>query len=101
MSETLGSIIDRLFTVDTKMWTNQDLLYAIRRMSFEEYKAKYFSSEEGAKELWECLQKSCNLNVQRNQLIDDIDAKVVEIVKASKTDANLEDQFIQAKHKTY
>jgi hypothetical protein len=101
MADTLGSLIDKLITIDMKMWNNQELLYEIRRMTFEEYKAKYFS-EEGALELWKCLQKSCDLNVQRNQLIDEVDQKVVEIVKASEAGEDLDaGKFIQRKHKTY
>jgi len=38
MSDTLGSLVDKLTTVDLKMWNNQELLYEIRRMSFDEYK---------------------------------------------------------------
>lgn len=102
MSDTLGGLIDKLFTVDTKMWTNQDLIYDIRRMTFEEYKEKYFASEDGAKELWDCLKKACDLNVQRNQLIDEIDEKIVEMVKATKDGEDLDaGKFIQRKHKTY
>ena len=100
--DTLGGLIDKLFTIDTKMWVNQDLIYEIRRMTFDQYKERYFSSEEGAKELWDCLKKSCDLNVQRNQLIDEIDEKIVEIVKASQSGEDLDaGKFIQRKHKTY
>lgn len=102
MSDTLGGIIDKLFTIDTKMWVNQDLIYEIRRMSFEEYKAKYFSSEEGAQALWDCLKKACDLNVQRNQLIDEIDQKIIEMIDAKADGENLDEgKFIQRKHKTY
>ena len=79
MSDTLGSIIDKLITADLKMWNNQELLYEIRRMTFEEYKEKYFNDEAGAKKLWEYLKKACDLNIQRNVLIDEIDEKIVNI----------------------
>jgi len=102
MSDTLGGIIDKLFTIDTKMWVNQDLIYEIRKMSFEEYKTKYFTSEEGAKELWDCLKKACDLNIQRNQLIDEIDQKIVEMIETKVDGQNLDEgKFIQRKHKTY
>ncbi len=42
MADTLGNIVDKLITVDLKMWHNQELLYEIRRMSFDEYKKKIF-----------------------------------------------------------
>ena len=102
MADTLGSLIDKLFTADTKMWNNQEELYKIRRMSFEDYKKEYYSNEEGAMKLWECLKKACDLNVQRNQLIDEIDEKVIEIVKAANSGEELDNgKFLQRKHKSY
>lgn len=102
MSDTLGGLVDKLITVDMKMWNNQELLYEIRRMSFSEYKTRYFESEKGAKDLWEGLKKACDLNVQRNQLIDEIDEKVVEMVSEFNKNKNLDSgKFIQRKHKTY
>ena len=102
MADTLGGLIDKLFTVDMKMWNNQEFLYEIRRMSFEEYKEKYFSNEQGANNLWESLKKACDLNIQRNQLIDEIDVKVIEMVKTSNDGEELDDgKFVQRKHKTY
>lgn len=102
MSDTLGGIIDKLFTIDSKMWVNQDLIYKIRRMTFDEYKEKYFNSENGAKELWDTLKKGCDLNNQRNQLIDEIDEKIVEMIKTYNSGKELDDGiFIQRKHKTY
>jgi hypothetical protein len=102
MADTLGSLVDKLTTIDLKMWNNQEMLYEIRRMTFEEYKAKYFDTEEGAQKLWECLKKACDLNVQRNQLIDEVDEKVVEIIRDAVSGSDLDTgKFIQRKHKTY
>lgn len=102
MSDTLGSLIDKLTTADLKMWNNQELLYEIRRMSFKEYEIKYFKDRKGAKKLWECLKKACDLNVQRNQLIGEVDEKIVEIVEAKLNGESLDDgKFIQRSHKTY
>jgi hypothetical protein len=99
--DTLGSIIDKLNTVDMKLWNNQELLYKIRRMSFEEYKDSYFKDEKGAEELWTFLKKTCDLNVQRNQLIDEIDEKIVDIVRDALTGEDLDNgKHIQRKHKT-
>jgi len=101
MADTLGSLIDKLTTCGNKMFLNQELIYKIRKMTFEEYKEQYFTNDTGAKELWDCLKKACDLNVQRNQLIDQIDEKVVEMIEVGKTQ-NLDDgSFIQRKHKTY
>lgn len=102
MADTLGSLVDKLTTIDLKMWNNQEMLYEIRRMTFEEYRSKYFDTEEGAQKLWECLKKACDLNVQRNQLIDEVDEKVVEIIKDAVSGSDLDSgKFIQRKHKTY
>jgi hypothetical protein len=71
-------------------------------MTFEEYKEKYFLQEDGSLRLWECLKKACDLNVQRNTLIDEIDEKVLEIVKDGLLGSDLDSgKHIQRKHKTY
>jgi hypothetical protein len=102
MADTLGNIIDKLVTVDMKMWDNQELLYEIRRMSFDEYKEKYFNSELGAVLLWETLKKACDLNVQRNQLINEVDLKIIELIEAKLNGENLDNgKFLQRAHKTY
>lgn len=102
MADTLGSLIDKLITIDMKMWTNQELLYEIRRMNFDEYQNKYFKDEDGSQKLWECLKKACDLNVQRNQLIDEVDEKIIEIVGEAVSGKDLDSgKFIQRKHKTY
>tara|TARA_R110000824_G_scaffold47584_1_gene135328 strand:- start:419 stop:727 length:309 start_codon:yes stop_codon:yes gene_type:complete len=102
MADTLGSLIDKLVTADLKMWDNQEILYEIRRMTFDEFKDKYWTNEEGAEALWECLKKACDINVQRNQLIDEVDEKIVEIVSAKNAGDDLDaGKFIQRKHKTY
>lgn len=102
MADTLGNVIDKLVTVDMKMWDNQELLYEIRRMSFDEYKQKYFADEEGAQKLWAILKKATDLNVQRNQLINEVDEKIIEIMEAKLNGENLDNgKFLQRSHKTY
>lgn len=102
MADTLGGIIDKLITADLKMWNNQELLYEIRRMSFEEFKEKYFKDDNGLEQLWSCLKKACDLNVQRNQLIDEVDTYLIEMVKDAQSGTELDNgKYIQRKHKTY
>jgi hypothetical protein len=104
MADTLGSLIDKLITSDLKMWNNQEILYEIRKMSFEEYKEKYFIDEEGAQKLWGFLKKSCDLNVQRNQIIDEIDEKIIEMILYAKDNhynLDFKEKYLQRKHKTY
>jgi hypothetical protein len=102
MADTLGTLIDKLTTVDLKMWNNQEILYEIRKMTFDEYRKKYFDTEDGSQKLWEILKKACDLNVQRNQLINEIDTKVIEIIQAKFNGEDLDDgKFLQRSHKTY
>jgi hypothetical protein len=102
MADTLGNVIDKLITIDMKMWNNQELLYEIRRMSFDEYKTKYFDTQEGAEELWLCLKKACDLNVQRNQLINEVDEKIIEMINSKFQGIELDNgKFLQRSHKTY
>lgn len=102
MADTLGNVVDKLITIDMKMWDNQELLYEIRKMTFEEYKQKYFNDELGAKKLWEILKKACDLNVQRNQLINEVDLKIIELIEAKMDGQELDNgKFIQRAHKTY
>ena len=101
MADTLGGLVDKLNTIDFKLWNSQEILYEIRRMSFEEYKEKYFDSENGAKLIWEILKKTCDLNVQRNALIDEIDEKIVQMINLKFDGGNLDNgEFIQKKYKT-
>lgn len=102
MADTLGGVIDKLITVDMKMWDNQEILYEIRRMTFEEFKVKYWNAEEGASILWAVLKKACDLNVQRSQLINEVDLKIIEMIQAAMGGKDLDDgKFLQRAHKTY
>jgi hypothetical protein len=96
MPETLGSVIDRLITVNLRMWSNQEILYEIRRLSFEEFLSKYHGDIDSMKSLYDLLQKCCNINVQRNVLIDDIDKTIQDIVASKDPEV-----YVQDKHKTY
>jgi hypothetical protein len=102
MADSLGNVIDKLVTIDMKMWDNQEILYEIRKMTFDEYKQKYYSNEEGAEKLWLVLKKACDLNVQRNELINEVDSKIIEIVNAAVKGEDLDNgKFLQRSHKTY
>lgn len=101
MSDTLGTTVDKLITVDMKMWANQEFLYEIRRMSFEEFEAK-FSGTECMQLLFDKLKKACDLNVQRNQLINEVDERIIELIRAAMAGKELDDgKFLQRAHKTY
>ena len=100
--DTFGGLIDKLLTADLKMWNNQEILYEIRHMSFDEYKTKYFANEEGAELMWKTLKKATDLNVQRNQLIDEIDTYLITLLKDAVAGKELDNgKNIQRSHKTY
>lgn len=102
MSDTLGSLIDKLATINNKMFLAQEELYIVRRMSFDEFKVSYGSSEEGLKKLYECFKKSCDLNVQRQAIILEVDKKLIEIVSSAVKGEDLNNgTFVQDQHKTY
>lgn len=102
MADTLGGLVDKLVTIDMKMWNNQEFLYEVRRLSFEEFQEKHTETEQKRADLFDSIKKCCDLNVQRNQLIDEIDEKIVEMFRALQAGGDLDDgKFIQRKHKTY
>lgn len=101
MADTIGSLIDKLATVNQKMFLVQEELYVIRKMSFEEFKAA-FSSDEGLQKLYLAFKKATDLNVQRQAMILEVDKKVAEVVSAAIRGNDLNDgTFIQDQHKTY
>ncbi len=97
MADTLGSLVDKLCTVDLKMWHNQEILYEIRRLTFEEFQEKYLSKEETQRTFYETIKKCCDLNFQRSTLVDEIDEMAVKIRTGTIDPA----QMVQLKHKTY
>lgn len=97
--DTIGSLIDKLFTIDMKLWNNQELLFKVRKMTFEEFKEEFGTKEEDMYKLWECLKKTCDLNVQRNAIMDEIDETMVKMIEQKEELDN--GKFIQRKFKTY
>ncbi len=102
MADTLGGLIDKLNTVDFKMWHNQELFYSIRKMSYDEFKIAYLLDENKSVELYETFKKVIDINLQRNQLIDEIDEKIIQIIKDALSGKDIDDgKNIQRKHKSY
>jgi hypothetical protein len=97
---TLGGLVDQLSVVNLKMWNAQECLYKIRRMTFEEFKEEY-SKEESLKELFDIFKKSCDLNVQRANITDEIDQLFVNTLIALQNGTLDIDKLTQNKHKTY
>ena len=95
--DTVGSLIDKLCTVDLKMWNAQEGLYRIRHMSLEEFKVY---CENNIDEVFSFFKRSMDLNYQRNCLIDEIDERLIEMVRMAQRGLDLE-KYCQRKHKTY
>lgn len=101
MADSIGSLIDKLATVNQKLFMAQEELYNIRKMDFEEFKSIY-STEEGLHKLYYAFKKNMDLNVQRQTMILEVDKKIAEIVSAAVKGENLDNgTFIQDQHKTY
>ncbi|HEY5267657.1 MAG TPA: hypothetical protein VII94_00805 [Candidatus Saccharimonadales bacterium] len=101
MADTIGSLIDKLATVNQKLFMAQEDLYIIRKMSFEEFKVA-FGTDEGLQKLHTAFKKNMDLNVQRQAMILEVDKKIAEIVSAAiKAEDINNGSFIQDQHKTY
>lgn len=92
--ETLGSLVDKLCIANIRMWHLQEELYAIRRMTPQEFKAKYGKQLDVLHGL---LQKSADVNLLRNSLIDEIDILVVDVVTGKRKPKDL----ARPQHKSY
>jgi hypothetical protein len=101
MSDSAGSIVDKLATINQKMFIVQEDLYAIRKMNFEQFKETYGNTDEGLTKLYDCFKKACDLNVQRQNLIFELDSKLIEMIETSKTKDLDNGSFVQKQHKTY
>lgn len=102
MSDTLGSLIDKLNTVDMKMFATQDEFYVIRKLSYEEFVEQFASDEEKLRKLYEVFHRGIDLNLQRNNLIKEIDEKLVEMFMSFARGEDLDSgRFIQRPYKTY
>jgi hypothetical protein len=101
MSDTIGSLIDKLATVNQKMFLVQEDLYVIRKMTFEEFKSA-FNSDEGLQKLYSAFKRATDLNVQRQAMILEVDKKIAEVVATAIKGGDLDNgTFIQDQHKTY
>lgn len=100
--DTLGSLIDKLCTVDLKMWNAQEGLYKIRHMTFGEFQI-YLQNLDNVEEIYNVFKKACDLNYQRNCLIDEIDQLFVSVLyKVLKDNVDIANiPLVQLKHKTY
>ncbi len=83
--DTFSSLVDKLITINLKIYYNQNLL------------EKYIKSAEDS---WKTLQNIADLYIQREQLILEITEIFNNIIGDNKLGLDI-NKFIQRKHKTY
>ncbi len=92
--DTIGNLVDKLCIVNNTMIWNQDILYAVRRMTPEEFEKKY---QNNMAELHSILKRCTDLNAQRARLMDEIDTKLIGGISG-----DIDLSTLQSKqHKTY
>jgi hypothetical protein len=102
VADTIGSLVDKLATVNNKLFVNQDLFYKIRAMTFEEFCTAYVNTIAGQEELFNFLKKMSDLNVQRNQLMSEVDLGIIALIKRALAGEELDDgRAVQRAHKTH
>lgn len=99
MSDTIGSLVDKLATVNNKMFFNQEFLYELRRMSFDEFLGKYRTMNQ-MKVLFEGLKKVVDLNLQRQSLILEHDKMLVDMVIDIVENPDNASKYVVDQHKT-
>lgn len=99
MADTLGSLVDKLATVNNKLFVLQDEMYRIRKMTLEEFRGE-FANDAGLERLFKSIHGLCNLNYQRSQLVTEFDSKLSSIIYNA-TGHNITDECVIDQHKTY
>jgi hypothetical protein len=100
--DSIGSLMDKLASVNEKLFRAQEDLYVIRKMSFEQFKEAFGNSDEKLMKLYEYFKKGTDLNCQRQAMILEVDKKIVEVITEAVNGKDLNDGlFIQDQHKTY
>lgn len=67
MSESFGTLVDRLITLDMKVWHVQDWVYKAAAMPPAEF------ARMGHAEIQGQLKKLADLNIERNRAMTEID----------------------------
>jgi hypothetical protein len=100
MADTLGSMIDKICTINQKMYLTQSEF--LDNLSFDDFKNNYASTDDGLKKIFDCFKKTADLDLQLKGLLSEFDCKVEEIIESSLGGNDLDDgKFVQRQHKTY
>jgi hypothetical protein len=98
--DTVGSLVDKLATVNNKMFWNQEFLYEIKKMSKDEFIHKYLINETELEDLYNKLCKVVDLNLQRQSLILEHDKMLVGMVIDIVSSVDNANKYIVDQHKT-
>lgn len=102
MADSIGSLCDKIATVNEKLFRAQSDLYQVRKMSFEEFKETFGTSDEKLNVLYEYFKKATDLNLQRQANILELDVKLVKLIKDIVNGEDIDNgSVIQNQHKTY
>jgi len=74
--DSIGQLTYKLNCVCIQMWNNQEFLYAVRKMTTNEFISNYGNDLIN---LHRMIKRCCDLNYQRSLLMDAIDKKATEI----------------------
>lgn len=99
MTDTIGSLVDKLATVNNKMFFNQEFLYEIGRMTEDDFVMKYYSDGD-KRDLYNSLKKVISLNLQRQSLILEHDKFLVDMILDLIANPNNKDKYIIDQFKT-
>lgn len=93
--DTFGNLMDKLAIVTVRMWHAQDDLYRYRRMSKDEWRNEFKDDPDRVRHT---LVRACELNLQRNQLMDEIDQIFQDALTMNEEERA---KLVQKKHKSY
>jgi hypothetical protein len=80
VADTIGSLVDKLVTTNIKLWFTQDIVHQA---------AKTGEGVDGS-----VVQRLHSLNIQRNQLMTEVDMLLAEAVQSGEAD-------VDPRHKLY
>lgn len=93
--DTFGNLVDKLSIVTVRMWHAQDDLYRYRRMTNEEWDEEF---KDDSLKVKHTLTRACDLNLQRNQLMEEIDKLFTEALSMDEEERK---KLLRPQHKNY
>lgn len=99
--QSLGQLVDQISTINNKTFIAQEEIYKIRRMTWDQFQ-DFVATDDGLRNVYDMIKKSCDLNVQRSYAVTEFDKKLVDLIRGGIAGSDLDDGCnIQEQHKTY